>query len=854
MNENTNYTGLRYITRGNTSPQGRPRVYFCSHDVDHERFLTSISDEILEFQRNVAIWYRNPDMEIDEDQHLADLSHMQLFVIPVTSRFLYEDNRARLVELSYAVEHHIPVLPLMQEPGLEEAFNERCGGLQFLDRHTMQNDPTAVPYEERLRRFLRTVLVSDEEVQRIRSAFRAYIFLSYRKKDRGYAQDIMRLIHRDACCRDVAIWYDEFLLPGERWSCAIDEALHRSSLFVLVVTPNLVQEANYVQTTEYPAAIALGKTVLPVEAIATNHALMAGAFKELPEITAMEDENAVHKRLEVTLPLQYAAPPENEDPEHLYLIGLAYLGGIDVEVDHERAVELITRAAQMDLPEACKRLVSMYLVGEGVARDEQAAIRWQERYVDHLRRRMYDQYSEEAAIAYCDAVRDLGQYYEETDSLERAQVTYYQIMAGAVALREHGAEDWQIVAALCLLQVGRMALQLAPFSDDESIHNTTFHAEEHYRRSVEILEGEIARRDTRKARQVLYYAYIQMGDLKKGDLLMEEAEEWYLKALHLMEELLQENTDDIPIRMNVGACYARMGDLCRAERRLGEAQQWLRKNLPIYEALAAETGTVAARLELSMAYASQGFISRDLGDLEAARFWFERSLELVRELAEETGSRHIQTSLALAYADLGDTYLVMQNNSRAGYVYDRSLAIIQKLRRTQDTPQLLAYEADAYMNMGNAWRSMGDLFLPKAMNWYQRCLSIRQRADVRWDDLHDQWKALQELGDTYEAMGETCQCMGDEVTAAVWYRKALDIAQRIYDRSHTATSLLALARISHLLWHVQKEDISLLEQASAYNDLLCERCPDDEDYCRNRERYRQLIAGHKGRNRIGEES
>ena len=50
----------------------------------------------------------------------------------------------------------------------------------------------------------------------------------------------MRLIHKNEFCRDIAIWYDEFLTPGENFNDAIKEALQKSGLFVLTVTPNLV--------------------------------------------------------------------------------------------------------------------------------------------------------------------------------------------------------------------------------------------------------------------------------------------------------------------------------------------------------------------------------------------------------------------------------------------------------------------------------------------------------------------------------------------------------------------------------------------------------------------------------------
>lgn len=73
----------------------------------------------------------------------------------------------------------------------------------------------------------------------------------------------MRLIHENDFCRNIAIWYDEYLTPGENFNNAIAKALQKSELFTLVVTPNLVNEPNYVMEHEYPAARDSGKPILP---------------------------------------------------------------------------------------------------------------------------------------------------------------------------------------------------------------------------------------------------------------------------------------------------------------------------------------------------------------------------------------------------------------------------------------------------------------------------------------------------------------------------------------------------------------------------------------------------------------
>ena len=56
---------LAYIMRGNKSPQGIPRVYFCCHPQDTDLYLPTIAEQILEIS-DCAIWYdTTPEVPTD---------------------------------------------------------------------------------------------------------------------------------------------------------------------------------------------------------------------------------------------------------------------------------------------------------------------------------------------------------------------------------------------------------------------------------------------------------------------------------------------------------------------------------------------------------------------------------------------------------------------------------------------------------------------------------------------------------------------------------------------------------------------------------------------------------------------
>ncbi len=353
---------LQYKTKGNSSPNKKPRVYFTCHPEDFDKSFDKICDDIFN-THNCAIYYTEDLTAAFDEQNLdTDLGNMNLFVIPVTLKLLTKPNRAMDFDFAYAKQKHIPVLPIMLEPGIDDFYSrpDKFGELQYLNPYS--TDLTEISYEEKLKKYLESVLISDEMAKRVRAAFDAYIFLSYRKKDRRYANELMRLIHAKPEFRDIAIWYDEFLTPGENFNENIGKMLNDSKLFALLVTPNLLEEPdgkpNFVMGEEYPMAKRKGMDILPAEMEDTDKDELNSKFKGLPECVNPHEDELFKARLLQSI--TKIAKSENDDnPEHNFLIGLAYLDGIDVETDRERGIELLIKAAESNLPEAVKKLYEL---------------------------------------------------------------------------------------------------------------------------------------------------------------------------------------------------------------------------------------------------------------------------------------------------------------------------------------------------------------------------------------------------------------------------------------------------------------------------------------------------------------
>ncbi len=368
------------------------KIFFVCHPNDFEEYFEDITDKILEKTADnhisAVFSYANPAISFNFDEVKEYLENMQLVVIPVTWQLLLKPNTVTEKLIPFVLEKHIPILPLVQDPALASEYPKHFGNIQFLCDD--KNDKTAIPYDIKLNDFIKETLVGDELRRRVQDAFDAYIFLSYRKKDRKIAQEIMHLIHQNEFCRDIAIWYDEFLTPGEDFNKSIQKAIEKSDLFAMVITPNIVEPNNYIIKHEYPAADTAKKTILPLESIQTDKDKLNKYYENIPSCTDIHNSTALSSAL--LRNLKITATEENDSPEHNYLIGLAYLTGIDVETNHERGIKLIKKAAEANMPEAVARMATINRTGIGCDINYNQYEYWTDRLIEIFKKQypLYD--------------------------------------------------------------------------------------------------------------------------------------------------------------------------------------------------------------------------------------------------------------------------------------------------------------------------------------------------------------------------------------------------------------------------------------------------------------------------------
>ena len=653
---------LQYKTRGMSDPKGKPKVYFSSHPEDFDEALPLITEDLLN-HANCAVFY---DEEIGSagpaDEEVEDiLKEMQLVVFAVSSKFIHEKNRAKDTELPLALKNHIPVLPIMLENGLGYEFSNNCAKIQVVPKYG--NDPTAIPYDEVLQTFLDSVLVGDDLAEQVRDAFDAYVFLSYRKKDRKHAQRLMRLIHENKQFRDIAIWYDEFLVPGESFNEAIKDAFNKSSLFAMAVTPHLEEEGNYVMRVEYPMARNRKSKnddfeIIPVEMYESEDGKEGEDWRidqshlkgkkdfEYQEISDLQDEHRLREMNKSFLDaLERIAKKENDgSSRHRFFIGLAYLNGIDVEINQERALELLQGAAEDPSPcmEATAKLADMYLNGEGVERDSAKAIFWQRKLASQYKAAYDENHDPDEhkgyGTAYFKALGKLSDMYRDFGAVQSAVDTAKEALAFCEELeQEVGIREQRRDKALILNRLGSLCRERGDLDL----------ALDCYQKAVKIYEKLTAEIGTQRARRDLSISYERIGDIcrKQGDL--SAADSYYQKAKEIRVQLMKE-AESAGSRRDYSAVLTKLGNVRKSWKQYAEAAQYYGEALAIDRVLMDEVKSPQAVDDYGVSLVKMGDIHKAEGRMDKAADCYEQAYRLFGKNAEKTGSLIFFDHMAVA--------------------------------------------------------------------------------------------------------------------------------------------------------------------------------------------------------------
>lgn len=436
----------RILPEGYSRSDGLPRVCCVGRPEDLATHREEVAADLLGV-RPCAVCFPDP----------ADFSDVQVAVFLITKSFL--EDPACLSAFSTAAEKNVPILPLQLEPGVAEGFNAFCLG-RFKRTYQLlwkgDPDPTAIPYETKLERFLDRVFLEEGPVrQHLDAVFRpGSIFLSYRKKNRVLAQELMKRIHDLPGRENIRIWYDEFLEPGEAWDKTLQSKVRNSTVMFLAATPDVLEEGNYVRNEECPTALEKPVPIVPVVMDAMTPDQLAELKDDILADRTHDARGWMRNdwKLDAALDSKldtYFKGRRTYQPEELFCLGMAYLHGYQVELCRERGVAMLEEAADSShnyadgfLP-AIRALADLYATGNGVAIDFNRSIELREVIVARLRgipgREQEYQNELMCLVQDCDSAG--GEYLERAEQYAREAVDIAaDLPAGVPAVLRLGFE------------------------------------------------------------------------------------------------------------------------------------------------------------------------------------------------------------------------------------------------------------------------------------------------------------------------------------------------------------------------------------------------------------------------------
>lgn len=667
-------SGWKYRTRGDEQPHDLPQVYLCCHPQDFGECFERVTNEILTHVR-CAVWYTDADTPRDQD-FFTTLATMDMVVALVTEKFLTEESAAMDTDIPFVLggttesqtRTNIPLLPLVWSSAAETIYqkHEKLKNIQYICME--QKDSASQPYQEKLKAYLDAVLLNAELMEKIRGAFDAYIFFSYRKQDRASAQKLMDFIHQQPFCRDIALWYDNYLPTGEDFYSNIQAILDKSALFVLSFTDSVLEDVdghhNFVIREEIPSAygkiqmltVQTSEDADPFALVAKIHPYLSGAkpeqiqeelcivpnteaavgsalFAQLKKVPCDKLAKALYDKLREATGKDHLTPNEH-DPEHHYLIGLAYLHGVDTVKDAILSAQLLDIASQKGQIDATEKLVQMYRYGVGVKRDIEKALAVQERLITQRQQR----YLEDNNIYVWNEVFQAfilrGDILEDEKKHSDAQEAYESALAFLKSPSDYGNRKlYGRNLLLCYSKLGDVCL-----AQDNLVY-----ARDYYQMSLNISErlakqvsGGVSQRDQ-------YLSYLRLGDICMAEdtkYSLAEAAQHYEQAYEIAG-LIEDPPDMLEWQWDMNTIHTCLGDVYLRQGQYDDAMDQFNESKKILSSLGKSDDSIHMELSRAICYERIGVVWYKKCLLIMAQGYFEKCVSLHRSiLAREESSEH----------------------------------------------------------------------------------------------------------------------------------------------------------------------------------------------------------------------
>ena len=285
----------RYFNENSSNSPKKPEILISMHPIDRCDRFENLCNGIIEKTDCSIRYYDSPS-----DTERIDFDEIDCVICIVTEKYILWNNSGFVSECLGAMNNDVPIIPVMLEDGIENLFNTRIGKIHYLKSTA---DTISGEAFERIAERIGELKKNDASntlttVRCSSEAEKPVIFVSYRKCDSERLKEIVNLIRSSKNSRKASVWYDKDLKAGEKFNDEITERIRTCSLFLMVITPNMLNPDNYVMRVEYPLAIRLKKRIIPVIAEKTDLKALSESFPKIPKCITLAQIESIFAKIE----------------------------------------------------------------------------------------------------------------------------------------------------------------------------------------------------------------------------------------------------------------------------------------------------------------------------------------------------------------------------------------------------------------------------------------------------------------------------------------------------------------------------------------------------------------------------
>jgi len=375
-------------------------------------------------------------------------------------------------------------------------------------------------------------------------------------------------------------------------------------------------------------------------------------------------------------------------------------------------------------------------------------------------------------------------------------------------------------------------------------------------------------------------SYLKLGDINGSIGHMEEAINYFVKNLKLVEELLDNNPsyklltnwlipfiklgdlhlamghtkdalyyfelhkmvskkifDDYPqigrSKIHLGIAYFNLAEVHRAMGHLEKAINYFELFIEFgKELLKANPRSDERKINLAVSYGRLGRIHLDMGHMKDALTHFELSNKLSKECYEANPKyEKLKNSLAISYQDLGEIHQEMGQMDIALNYFEESRKLSEEIYETNPLDEPLKNNlAISYMKLGTIHQKLGHF--EKTVNCFERSLKLNEELN---DNKQLNESIKDNLATSYSKLGEIHESMGLIDKALNYFEMDLKLTEEIYDANPLNKSIKKNLAISYEklggIYHAKglmKEALNYFEKDFQLSQELYDSTPHDE--------------------------